>query len=285
MPDSKFGFSSLQVDVHDVKGAVIKDATVTFKSASRGKEGEIAVRFDDRIARYVAKDVPQGEAVIEVKHGSLQGQTRKVYIGAGEQTELFILAKPGVKTYFREKVEVPVDADSDLVAITMDRKARGNRAVVENLTGAMSLQAEKTPPLAERAGIHLFRTKGVDAPNALARLSEHPLVEHAGAVVSMREKSFTYLTREIVVRLRGHATSIESIARENDYTLVRELPYAPRTYVLRWSRPATLDILDSIAKIAARDDVEWAEPSLAVSPELTRSRPRIRSGPACGTAS
>jgi subtilisin family serine protease len=43
--------------------------------------------------------------------------------------------------------------------------------------------------------------------------------------------------------------------------------------VLSWQHPATLDILDSIEKIAARNDVEWAEPSLVVSPEVDTITP------------
>ena len=43
--------------------------------------------------------------------------------------------------------------------------------------------------------------------------------------------------------------------------------------MLRWQQPATLDILDSIEKIAARDDVEWAEPSLVVTPGGRRDHP------------
>ena len=131
MPDSKIGSSSLHVDVHDVKGGIIKDATVTFRSARPVRDKEFSARFDSKTGHYVAHDVPMGEGILEVKHGALQSQTRKVYAGAGQHTELFILGKPGAKTFFREKVEVPVDADGDLIGVTMQRKARSSNALVD----------------------------------------------------------------------------------------------------------------------------------------------------------
>ena len=38
-------------------------------------------------------------------------------------------------------------------------------------------------------------------------------------------------------------------------------------------RGASFDILDVIEKLAARDDVAWAEPSLAVSPQVDSVTP------------
>jgi hypothetical protein len=122
--------------------------------------------------------------------------------------------------------------------------------------------------------MRLFRAHRADMEAALKRLSEHPSIEHAGAVVSMREEGFSHLSRDIVVRFRGpRIDAVCEIAKENGYTVVRELVYAPSTCVLSWQRPATLEILDSIEKIAARNDVEWAEPSLVDSSEVDTITP------------
>ncbi|WP_119268996.1 S8 family serine peptidase [Taklimakanibacter deserti] len=257
--------SSFQVEVRNATGDIVKDATVTLQSV--GSRNAISVPFDDKAGLYVANEIPRGDGVLDVRHSQLQSQTRKIHVGGDQHRELFILGAKGVKTYFREKVRVPVDADGDLIGVTLVRRARGARDAVIQLTARLGLQPEDVPPLAEKAGVQLFRSGGIDAFRALAQLSEHPLVEHAGAVVSMRQAGFTHLTREIVVQLREQK-DIRPIAEEHGYEVVRELSFAPRTYVLRWNKPATLDILDSIAAIAARDDVEWAEPSLVVTPEV-----------------
>jgi hypothetical protein len=271
MSDEKLGSPSLSVEVRDLKGEVIKNASVSLRpSGPRAKT--VRIPFDERAGLYVSTDTTAGDGEVSVEHGELEGQKRRVRVGAGPNRELFILGQRGVKTYFREKVRVPVDADPDLVAVTIvhaRRREPRDNAALEDMAKAIGLEPQKVPPLAHQAGVRLFRARGGDPNDALARLSDHPFVEHAGAVVGMRENGFTHLTRDIVVRFRGpRAQEVRAIAREYGYTVVRELVYAPSTYVLRWNRPATLAILDSIEQIAARDDVEWAEPSLVVTPEV-----------------
>lgn len=264
---------SLHVEVRNVKGESIPDAKVTLQPTDSKAEA-ITLAFDDRSATYVAKEVSSGTYEVKVSHGKLEGQSRKVTVGTAPSRELFILGKRGGKTYFREKVRVPVDADPELLAVTIVHKARTDRKFVEELAANLRLEPQKVPNLAEQSGVHLFRLRAADAEKALARLSEHPLVEHAGAVVSMREHGFSFLTREIVVRFRGpRAEAVAAIAKEYGYTVVRELVYAPHTWVLRWNKPATLDLLDSIERIAERPDVEWAEPNLYVTPELDSITP------------
>jgi Subtilase family len=264
--------STLRVKVLNVKGDAIENAKVTLRPGG-SKAKAIRLAFDRHSATYAAK-VPVGTAQLEVKHKHLQGQTREVTVGATPSQELFILGEPGVKTYFREKVRVPVDADPGLFAITVAHRARGETKFIDALVEDLDLEPQKVPELAEKAGMRLFRARRADMEAALKRLSEHPSIEHAGAVVSMREEGFSHLTSDIVARFRGpRIDAVRQIAKENGYTLVRELVYAPSTYVLRWQRPATLDILDSIEKIAARKDVEWAEPSLVVSPEVDTITP------------
>jgi hypothetical protein len=273
MPPKKTPETSLQVDVLDVNGQAIKDAKVTAQPTDR-KGGAVSLEFDDGSLTYVARKISLGAYEVEVAHGTLEGQSRHLTVGAASSPELFVLGEHGSRYYFREKVRVPVDADPGLVAVTIDRKARSDREFLDKLAASLKLEQREAPELAGRAGVHLFQLAGADAEEALARLDEHQLVEHAGAVVSMREHGFSHLTREIVVRFRGpRAEAVAAIAGEYGYVVVRELVYAPHTWVLRWEKPATLEILDSIDRIAARDDVEWAEPSLVVTPEVDSITP------------
>ncbi len=268
MSDEKLGSPSLRVDVRDVKGEAIRDATVVLRPAGAGAKA-VPIGFNDQTGGYGANDVPAGDGELDVKHHRLKSQTREVRVGAGSNDELFILGDPGVKTYFREKVRVPVDADPDLIAATVVHDGRQDSSALDDVAAGLGLEPQKVPELAERAGVRLYRSSGTDVSDALERLSRHPLVEHAGAVVGMREAGFSHLTRDVVVRFRGpRMDAVRVIAKEYGYTLARELAYAPSTYVLRWDRPASLELLDSIEELAARDDVEWAEPSLVVTPEV-----------------
>ena len=260
--------STLRVDVREVKGNPITGARIVLRHKGDPKI-EVELRFDERLGLYTAGEVPVGGALLRVEHDRFAGQEREIRIEHGPNDQLFILGEPGVRTYFREKVRVPVDADTDLIGVTIRREARSRTDDVDAVGRELGLDVEHVPELAARAGVRLYRTRGTATADALARLSEHPLVEHAGAVVAMRENGFSHLTQEIVVRFRlPSVNQARSIAQEYEYSLVRELVYSSNTYVLRWRQPATLDILDSIDRIAARDDVEWAEPSLVVTPEV-----------------
>jgi hypothetical protein len=272
MPNT-FHLPSMRVEVRTVKGDLIDNAKVTLRPSGANARS-IALPFDARSGGYVAREVPAGASRLEVRHGRLQGQTREVSVGSTAASELFILGERGAKTYFREKVRVPVDAEPDLLAVTLARNARSNTKFLDEVAGALGMEPQQIPSLAEKAGVRLFRARGADMDTALGRLSEMQQIEHAGALVSMREHGFSYLTRDVVVRFRGpRAEEVRAIAKEHSFTVERELVYSPHTYVLRWRRPATLEILDSIEKLAARDDVEWAEPSLVVTPELDTITP------------
>ncbi|HYN50728.1 MAG TPA: S8 family serine peptidase [Thermoleophilaceae bacterium] len=260
--------TSLRVEVRDARGDVVKDATVRFRP-DREDVMPIEIGFDDALGVFRTQELPAGTGTLEVSHASLEGQKRKVQVGEGSNDELFILAEPGVPTYFREKVRVPVDAEPDLIGVTLARQARLSRDVMDGIANELGLEPQKVPELAERSGVRLYRAASGEAGQALARLAEHPMVEHAGVVVGMREQGFTHLTSDVVVRFKGPRTeAVRAIAAEYGYRLIRELVYAPSTYVLRWERPATLEILESIEQLASRDDVEWAEPSLVVTPEV-----------------
>src|SRR5437667_985264 len=273
MPGKDIQATSLHVEVLNVKSEAIKDAKVTLRPTN-SKAKAITLAYDDRTASYHAKKVTPGSYEIKVTHRRLDDQSREVIIGVAPSRELFILGARGSKTYFREKVRVPVDASPELLAVAIDPKARTDKKVLDDIAKNLRLETQKAPDLAEKAGVHLFRVREADMEKAVTRFNQHPLVEYAGAVVSMREHGFSFLTRDIVVRFRGpRAEAVAAIAKEYDYTVVRELVYAPHAWVLRWNKPATLDILDSIERIAGRDDVEWAEPNLYVTPELDSITP------------
>ena len=130
--------SLLHVEVRDVKGTLITNAKVTLRPKGKGKP--VPLLYDDQTAAYAGTKVPKGPGRLEVSHRRLQGQSRDVTIVAAASRELFILGERGAKTYFREKVRVPVDADPRLFAVTI---ARGERANIRRFDAiARRLKAE-----------------------------------------------------------------------------------------------------------------------------------------------
>ena len=264
--------ATLRVDVSDVRSNKLPEAVVEIYGADANPLA--LVELDRATGSFVATGIRAGDVTVAVSHPGMESQTREVTMGQGVNEELFILAEPGTKTYFREKVRVPVDADGDLIGVTLDRKARREADALGQVATQLSLREEEVSELARRSGMRLYRVPEGAIGEVLEHLARHPEVEHAGAVVSLRENGFSHLTRDVVVQVRRSGTNAaREIAKRHGYELMRELTYAPRTFVLRAPQPASLDLLDSIEEIARRDDVEWAEPSLVVAPEVDSITP------------
>ncbi|GAA1959541.1 S8 family serine peptidase [Microbacterium deminutum] len=238
----------------------------------RDRNAGLRLDFRDAVGAYQGEKVPAGPATLVVRHPDFDDQTRDIAIGEGENSELVLMAKPGTPTFFREKVRVPVTADADLIGVTLARSARRrNRldAVIQDLR----MSEMPLPELARQAGMRLYRAAG-PIDETIERLDAMDDVEHAGAVVIMGPDGFSHLTRDVVVQFRGpRREEAAAIAKELGCVLTRELPYASTTFVFRLLRGASLDSLDVTEKLAARDDVAWAEPSLAVSPQVDSVTP------------
>lgn len=255
---------SLYVDARDVGDEVVRDAKVAFTPDGR-KTKPIPIPFDPSTCLYAAA-VPPGSGELSVKHGKLEAQTRDI---AAPARELVILGARGAKTFFRGNVRVPITAEPGLIGVTLIRAARRGAEAGARLAAELKIEPLRTTEIAERAGMRLFKVPARSVPRVLERLSRHPLVEQAGAVVTRHESAFSHLTRDIVVAFRGpRGDQVRAIAAECGYRVERALAYAPSTYVLRWEKPASLAILDSIERLAARPDVAWAEPSLVVTPDV-----------------
>lgn len=151
MPKINMNTPLLRVEVRNDKGDVVENAKVSIRPRQKSKL--IELKFDKNTATYVAKNIRSGPLQIDVKHTRLQAQTREVTAGPSGGTELFILGEKGGKTYFREKVRVPVDAEPDLFAITLARNARSDTKFQTNLIKQMKLERMEVPPLAEKAGV------------------------------------------------------------------------------------------------------------------------------------
>jgi hypothetical protein len=262
------GEAQLHVDVRDVDGAPVANATVTFMPA--GGVTKISLAFDKASGSYVAAAAPVGRGMLQASHPRFQDQRSELWVTPPVARELLILAALGAKTYFRAKTRMPVNADADLIGVAVVPGQDGARSDLIQLANELGLVEDKqVSDLAVAAGIRLYRARSGSSELALARLSNAPFVQHAGSVVSRRAREFSFLTRDVVVRFRSSTTeAAREIARSMSYALVREVVYSPFTYVLRWDEPASLALLDSTERLAAMPGVEWAEPNLICTPQV-----------------
>jgi subtilisin family serine protease len=272
MADDKRMPPSLLILLMDAKDTVLADGKVVVRFGPRGGR-EIEVPFNKDLGLYVAREVPRGPAMIFVAHSGMEEQTRETTIGDGENREVFILGEQGGQNFFRGKVRVPVTADPDLIGVSISREYRRKPDELERLAESLGLQRQEVPKAAERMGQRLFRASGVDPAGAMVELREHPAVEHIGRVVQTREDGFSFLSGEAVVQFDGpRIEEVRKIAREHGFSLKRGLVFADGAFVLVW-RGNPAELLDAIEKLASREDVEWAEPNMIVTPVLDAITP------------
>ncbi|WP_164234315.1 S8 family serine peptidase [Microbacterium hydrocarbonoxydans] len=247
----------------------VPDAHVEVESARDAR----SLEFREDLGAYAGEKLPPGTATLTVRHPDFDDQIRRITLQEGQNAELVLLAKPGTPTFFRERVRVPITAEPGLIGVTLARQAR-RQSRMDAVAADLGLDEQQLPDLARQAGMRLYRADGGRVEEALKRLDALDEVEHAGAVVTQGAEGFSHLTRDIVVQFQGpRREEAAAIAKELGCELVRELPYATTTFVFRLHRGASLDALEVIEKLAARDDVAWAEPSLAVSPQVDTVTP------------
>jgi subtilisin family serine protease len=257
----------LSILVLDAKDEVLPGAKITLRLGGQDGE-ELTIPFDKATGLYVARDIPKGTATVTVANRGAETQSRGTKIGGGENREVFILAEKGERTFFRGRVRVPVTADPDLIGLVLDRRFRDDAPDLDKLVESIGLENLEVPDLAAQAGMRLYRARGIDRAEALAEIAKNRAVEHVGIVVQMRKDGFSFLSREVVVQFEGSSIEdVREIAREYGFRLQRGLVYADGAFVLVWQDNPE-ELLDVIEKLAARDDVVWAEPSVVVSPEL-----------------
>ena len=262
--------ATLRVDVLFDENPV-RNAQVEVESAREPGSARV-LEFHDDVQAYVGEKLPAGSATLTVRHHDFDEQTRRITLQEGQNTQLVLLAKPGTPTFFRESVRVPITSDPGLIGVTLARQAQ-REGRIDQIAADLGLEEQKVPDLARQGGMRLYRTDG-SVDEMLERLDALDDVEHAGAVVIHGPEGFSHLTRDIVVQFRGpRREEAAAIAKELGCQVTRELPYATTTFVFRLGRGASLDALMVIEKLAARDDVAWAEPSIAVSPQVDTVTP------------
>lgn len=293
-PPSK---SRLEIVVLDVHGDPLPSARVELSGAG-AREEDRTPSFRQDAGAFVADSPPSGAVEVTVSHRGLESQTRSVGSGDAPRRETFVLGKKGLPYFYRGRVRVPFEPHRDLVGVKLrDPRSKEARDAVVRLAKTLKLKEYgDVPQPAADDGFLLFRGDPQAIPDALRRLEEVDGVDHAGAVLLIRERSVSLLTNEFVLKLAdevppgrargllegkgdqkkdGSASDGEEGGRNDDgaVEILRAIPYIPGAYHLRRRGPATLQVLDVANRLAERAEVEWAEPNLVTSVELDQVVP------------
>ena len=275
----------LEVQVLGTDGRPLPSAQVKVSAGGQSDSRTLDVRKGS--GAFTAGAVPQGSAEVTVSHEGLESQTRTVRIEGGRNRETFLLGKKGLPFFYRGPVRVPFDPHPDLLGVKLRdaRDEEGRRGV---MAAARDLKLEEygeIPAPARADGFLLFRANADTMGEVLERLQGLDAVEHAGAVLLIRERSVSLLTNEFVVKFRegrpdekerallADAAGPTDQVAEGRLEVLRAIPYIPHAYHVRRGGPATYDVLDTANRLAERDDVEWAEPNLVTSVELDQVVP------------
>lgn len=256
--------TGIRVQVVSFNGELLRDATVVVRPAA-GKKAPVTLRFDPRQGTYTAALAP-GEYVTQVAARGYDAQQRAVVVGTAALAEAFVLGRKGMPYYYRGRVRVPFEPLPDRIGVSFAPDTTGE--TVDAIRRALKLEEAETPEPAKREHVRLFRLPDpLDRPpgrELLLRVSKHPRVRRAGAIVRIDHGTVAFLTTEIVARFLAQVTreQVASVARELRLTVQRNIPYAGNAYLLEAEGPADYTVLQSCEALVRTGLVEYAEPNL-----------------------
>jgi len=255
----------VRIRVRDLAGVVQPTATVT---ATEIESGRVITRGLETRWNLFAPVLPVGVHDLRVSAPALAAQERRVRILERDSLETFVLGAPDLPYYFRGRVKVPFDVPlSVAVAFVPGASARAGeiRALAQRVSNSSRpLEEPDSNRETIKQGVCSFVIPGADP--ALAAAFERaaralPYVQAAGVVVDRTARSTSFLTQEIVVRLK-HGASMPPFVAHSGIDVRRALPYIPDTSVAGTDRLDSMALLDVCNQLAGDPAVEWAEPNL-----------------------
>jgi hypothetical protein len=259
----------IEVRVLDHRLEVIPDAKVRIgRGSGEGPRGNELV-FDKAIGSYRGT-APRGSLTLVVSHSRLEGQERSIEVRPGATREIAILGEKGMPFYYRGTVKVPFEPRPEFVALSVRRNA--GKGDIERLE-ALVLEAREVPPAAKSGLMRLYKFsagRNERERDAVVRaLLQLRAVEFAGPLVSLRDRSMSFMTGELIVKFNQQVT-VEQAHQTFDRVgleVLRAVPYSANTFHVRSPNPPNYRLLDTATALAALPIVEWAEPNLVTSAE------------------
>ncbi len=260
-------------------------AKVDLEPAAGGKKRSHKLAYDARAGGFRGT-VPPGDYVVKAAANGFRADERRIHVGPAGTSDVLILGKPGLPTYYLGKVRVPFDPPRGLIALTLDGASLKRGEAVEEriveVARAIGLEPVAIPDPVRDDNVRVFKSDPAAVDAAIERLSATPGVRRAGPVLHFENDSVTYLTDELVVRFRDHVATDEvpRIAADLGLTVERRIPYAGNAFLLR-GRRAGLELLAALERLARSDLVEYAEPNLVATAveDFTPNDPQLANQP------
>ncbi|HSK17690.1 MAG TPA: S8 family serine peptidase [Longimicrobiales bacterium] len=261
----------VDIDVRDLKGGGIANAQVELTPFPKGEP--VTLKFDPGTGSYRGTVAP-GRYTASVAHRGSERQQRRVDVQPAGNQEVFILGPRGLPFYYRGRVKTPFEPRPELVALVL-RHVRGEAdREVEQIARGLGLEPVEVSEEIRQARGRIFRLPGRAAAEGSAeiarRLEAVRSVEHAGFVVGLRDESVSFLTDELIVRFQSQVAEdeVRKLAAEYQLEILRSVPYSPNTWHFRAREAQGYRLLDTAARLADLEEVDWAEPNLVTTVEL-----------------
>ncbi|MGH9866956.1 MAG: S8 family serine peptidase [Candidatus Polarisedimenticolia bacterium] len=264
----------VEVHIHDYRRRKVQGAVVRLESQPPRSGAFTRLSYDETLDVYVAGDVAPSPYQLTVEAPGFARQAREILVGQEKSSETVILGEPGMPSYYRGKVQIPFEPRPGLIAVSLrPRRLReeGEEMQVERKAALLGLVPVPIGAPIMADGSRVFRyPAGVtehQQSEIQGRLASDPLVRRAGPVVHLEEDSLTFMTSELVIKLRAglKAEEARSLASRFGLEVVRELSLPEGGYLLKSRDRASYELLEKAARIQETGSVEFAEPNMVTT--------------------
>lgn len=257
---TKSARASLLVAVFDHNGQAATDATVSVRRLGIRGSRHRPLNYSALLGLYALHGLVPGDYHVRVAAQRLEAQERRVTVASAEAREIFVLGTPDMPHLFRGRVRTPFAPPPSLIAVAIEPRTKEAADSLERIARVeLGLGREWVSEAIEQQYVRVLRMPDEIDPEPegtiLDRLERSGLVSHAGRVVKFDWETVSFLTRELVVKFRPEVSveAVSHFARQYGLEVLRPIAYAGNAFLMRWDRPATLEVLRP-ASAMARDD-------------------------------
>jgi subtilisin family serine protease len=267
-----------EIVVYDYKRNIISNAKVTLKPLEKTNE-IVHLQYDESEKFYKSNEINFERYILKVETDNFRTEEREVKVDPLEGLkDIIILGKEGQPFYYRGNVKVPFEPRTDLIAVAMSSKhvtkSAKQTSIDDDLEGYINnLNLEDIPVnnSISKSGVRVFKiksnttAKNRESVNKIEEeLTKNPSIKVAGPILQMNDDSLSFLTNEIVVKLKPDVNKeeISSIINQYDLEVIRSISYLNNTFILRSKFPANYGLLNICEQIVQSGKVEYAEPNI-----------------------
>ena len=264
----------VKVEVYDSKTNNIPNAKVTLKPSEKTNE-IVYLEYDESEKLYKTTEINFESYKLKVEADNFRTEEREIKVDPIEGLkDIVILGQEGQPFYYRGNVKVPFEPRNDLIAVAMSAKQTTTAGdELADYTHNLDLEDIPVSNSISKSGVRVFKIKSnitaADTMDNAVRIEEEltksPSIKVAGPILQMNDDSLSFLTNEIVVKLKTDVNKeeeISSIINQYNLELIRTIPYLNSTFILSTKTQANYNILNICEQIVQSGKVEYAEPNI-----------------------